>query len=251
MSSTKKSPLLRLGSMIGEIYPFFLGNKNETKSYYLYQVGSPEMLEDYTPLLTLSKVGERVPEKSAFQATVDNMYSCDIIAYMLKGRKEIETKAVEFLEKEILGRTDGNHDENRKRRRDRKEDSSVIYKNGLGFPLFEYDRIGNITRSIIVGLRDNLRWGSYRFFVGSTIDILTTRGNHSMFELVGDKNQIKLKYLGTYSNNDPEHMYPVENTEQLARVVKDLTELTFTGDRKASEINRAIRQVEWRSFEIK
>ena len=173
------------GTLIGNVYPFFLDNTS-MKSYYLYQVVTPEMLSDYTPLLTFRKISERT-KPTEFSANEKSMNHCDIIATLMHSRKGINKKAIEFLDKEILTRPD-----------DKKKSNATFYENGYDFPLFEMDNFSNTTKALIIGLRDSLRWNQYRFQPGSYMDIMLTGTKFGLFEIKGDKDSIWRETKGIY-----------------------------------------------------
>ena len=222
------------GTLIGNVYPFFLDNTS-MKSYYLYQVVTPEMLSDYTPLLTFRKISERT-KPAEFSANEKSMNHCDIIATLMHSRKGINKKAIEFLDKEILTRPD-----------DKKKSNATFYENGYDFPLFEMDNFSNTTKALIIGLRDSLRWNQYRFQPGSYMDIMLTGTKFGLFEIKGDKDSIWLEPRGIYEYSDVELQNPLKI--DLSTLAGYYPSGKFSGEKRASEMNRALRQTEWRSFD--
>lgn len=149
------------GTLIGNKYPFFLNNSNLKECFYLYQ-----MLSDFTPLLTLTKVGEKTV-KDQFCATEEHMNHADIISTLLhlRNKKDLAKVAAEYLETEIL---------NREEQERNGKDVVEVYENGYDFPLFEMDNSSNTTKAVIVGLHDALRWSRYRFYPGNYVDMLVS-----------------------------------------------------------------------------
>lgn len=218
--------------MIGKVFPFFIGNAN-SKSYYLYQVVSPKLNEKCRPLLTLQKISERVPE-GEYSASAKYMNHGDIIATLLKSKKKLEVRAAKYLEKDILSRYF-----------DEKDACPNVYKNGMDFPMFDYDF--NIVKMIVVGLRDNLRWSRYRLQPDTEIDILISPTQYGVFEIQGDKDYIKLVFKTAYDNSDVERRHPIhiENPDVI-----QYPKVEFRGEKRASDLNKAIRQAELKAFEM-
>lgn len=227
-----RKPKMNVDTLIGKMYPFFLDNTS-MKSYYLYQVVTPGMLDDLTPLLTLQKISERT-KPTEFSANERSMNHCDILATLIHSRKGIAKRAIEFLENEVLGRPD-----------DKRRITASFYENGYDFPLFELDNLGNVTKAMIIGLRDNLRWNQYRFQPGSFVDILLTSTKFGVFEIKGDKDTIWLEPKNVYALQDVE----LQNPLPVSLPAGYYPTGKFVGERKASDMNRALRQAEWRSFD--
>lgn len=221
------------GTLIGNKYPFFLENSS-MKAYYLYQVVSPEMLSDYTPLLTFQKIGERT-RPTDFSADSRGMNHCDIVATLIHSRKGIAKRAVDYLVKDILNRDD------------RRKNTTVFYENGYSFPLYELDGSNNTTKSIVIGLRDSLRWSHYRFQAGHYVDLLLTPNMFGLFEIKGDDKEIWLEPKAVYDVMDIEMTTPLNI--DLGRLEGFYPKDHFTGEKKNSEMNRALRMSEWKSFD--
>lgn len=220
------------GSSIGKVFPFFIGNPS-AKSYYLYQVVSPQLNEKCKPLLTLKKISERVSEKE-YRASINFMYHGDIIATLLKSRKKLETKAIKYLEKDVFSRYFDNNE----------ECPITLYKNGMDFPMFDLDY--NTLKMLVVGLRDNLRWNRYRLQPGTEVDILISPTQFGIFEIEGNRESMKLVFKEAYNNLDVERQNPI-HIEDLDSIQYPKDE--FKGEKRASELNKAIRAAELKAFE--
>lgn len=219
-------------SSIGKVFPFYIGNPTQ-KNYYLYQVVSPKLNEKCKPLITLRKISERTGEKD-FSASFTSMNHGDILATLLKTRKKLETKGVKYLEKEILARYS---------EEDRSDNTINLYEDGSNFPMFNLDY--NILKTIIVGLRDSLRWSKYKLQPGTEVDILLTPTKFGIFEIQGDRESMKLAFKAAYDNMDVERKFPLDLKEDEIQYPKD----EFKGEKRASDLNKAIRSQEMKAFE--
>lgn len=221
-------------SLISNVYPFFLNN-TDLKSYYLYKVVSPEYLSDLTPLLSLHKISERT-RKGDFAATKTDMRHGDLLATIMKSRRVQNKNMAEFLEKEIANSSKGKED---------KVGQSTVYPNGDSFPLFDMDSTGLLTKLILINLRDSIRWTQYKFSAGNYIDIMLTEDTYGVFKIEEENKALYLVPEGVYNNYDTERLNPLEVDLGTLDYPKD----KFTGEKRASDMNRAIRQAEWKSFD--
>ena len=212
-------------SLIGNYYPMYLNNSPLGASVYLYQVVTPGMSKRIVPLVSLEKVGE-ITRKEDFSATTKSTRSIDVISTLLgHSRQDIDHKSVDFL-KDILGRT-----------------KPVIYTRGPeDFPGIEMGMENDVQKSLIVNLRDNLRWHCYRFYPGRTIDILWTPTQFATFKVEGDKEKIWLSPVALFDNTDIRMANPIEHD------FSGFTKKVYTGKLKVSELNRDIKRMEWQSF---
>lgn len=225
-------------SMIGNIYPIFLSNNKlvEDPSYYLYRIISPGLSPDLIPYISLEKIGERTkignPKEFCDSQKKKVVEHLDVISMCLGGREDLEEKAVPFLQN-LLWR-----------------DKPVIDNGFPGFPLIEMENGNNIQKSIIIGLRDALRWKTYKLFLGNYVDILWTANTYVVFKLNGEKGkpEVWIEPVGVYKNTDPGMKNPLP---------VDLNSLDYPTDRwstekgKLSELNRALKRLEWESFNRK
>lgn len=222
--------------MIGREYPFFLNNTS-MKSYYLYQVTTPGISSNEIPMLSLTKLSERTSNKGEYSSTEKDKhkYDLDIISTIIHNRNNSFKKISDFMYKNILNRAEGVYG-----------DVDLYYDLGnYKFPMWEIERNNNITKAIIVGLRDQLRWSKYRFQEGCKVDILISPSQFALFELKGNEKEIWLEPIGVYNNTD------VNLTNNLKDKIDkiDYPKTKWSGEKRASDINRVIRQMEIKSFE--
>lgn len=224
-------------TLIGNQFPFYLDNSNLGNSYYHYQVVSPSMLADYTPLFTLKKVGEKT-EKYHYSADAKSWNHADIISTLLKSRKNIKTNSVNFVEK-LLSRKEGGFFE-------KNLNNVNVYENDNNFPLVELDNLALATRTLVVDLRDMLRWRNYKFIPGNCIDILISPDKFLVAKIEGEGETIWLKPNAVYSTDDVNMKTPIEMDLSTLHYPKG----KFEGKVRVSDLNRAIRAAEWKSFDI-
>lgn len=218
-----------VNSMIGNVYPFFLSNSKmrEDPSYYLYRIVSPSLSEDLIPYISLEKISEKtkVGNQSEFYGQ-----DSDIISMCLGNRDKVQEKSIEFL-KSILWR-----------------DNPVIESNGVKFPLIKMENGNNIQKSIIIGLRDSIRWKNYKFQSGFYVDILWTADTFMLFRLHSSKDEVWIEPVGLYKNTDPGMKSPIKIDLEK---VDYPHEKWSTSKGKISELNRALKKLEWESFNRK
>lgn len=211
-----------INSMIGEVYPFFLSNSNLEDSYYLYRIYSPKLSEDLIPYISLEKISEKTKNEPYGHGT-------DILSICLGSKKNIEVNSVKLLS-ELL-----------------KKESPEIKGNNLEFPLIKLENGNNIQKSIIIGLRDLLRWKIYKFQPGRFVDILWTPNQFIVFEIKGgdkEEDEIYLEPKGVYNNMDLNLEKPLD----IDLNTIDYPKTKWSGKYKASEINRLLKKLEWESF---
>lgn len=209
-----------VNNLLGYKYPFFLNNADLTSSHYLYEIYSPKLNEDYIPFISLKKISEKTKNEPYGQDS-------DILSVCLGSKKDIEETGVKFLEGLF------------------KREEYDVRENGKDFPLITMPKDSNSAqKSTIIGLRDALRWKSYKFAAGRYVDILITQKNFAVFEIKGDKESIWLEPVAAYNNTDLNLEKPINI--DWSRV--DYPKQKFTGTVKASEMNRAIKRIEWDSF---
>lgn len=223
--------------MLGKYYPFFL-NSRDLSTWYLYRISSTGMSDGFYPMVSLLKVGEKTGPKD-FQVRDINksgMCSVDIISTII-GKKDSNDEAIKFFREQIIEGIEGSHNQQLK-----KFDPEVV-QGKFEFPSWEIDPYSDnyLTKLVIIELRDKLRWSKFKFYPGNFIDILVSPTQFGVLEIMGDKDSIWLEPRGLYFNSDPgmseklggEFNYPKEK---------------FTGESKASAMNRALRKAEWKSF---
>lgn len=217
-------------SLLGNYYPMFISNTTLGSSVYLYRVVSPGLSSKSIPQVSLEKAAE-ITKKGDPCADEDDMHSMDVLIALLDPRGDLpsmEKKSVEYL-KGIL----------------KKENPSVYYRDENLFPTVDMGMDNNMQKSIIVNLRDELRWKCYRFFGERLVDILWTPTKFATFKIVEDSEKLSLIPVALYDNKDISMKNPIkcsfDNVEKLG--------LVFKGKTKNSDMNRAIKQLEWKSFD--
>lgn len=214
-------------SLLGNYYPMFLNNSNLGSSVYLYQLSTPGLSDKCVPLVSLEKVGEIVKHNDHFSATNYDMMGIDILSVLLNYSDEnIESRGVDYL-KSLLKR----------------EDPIVKGRGSNSFPTIEMGYDNNIQVSLIVNLRDELRWKCYRFYPERVIDILWSKDTFAVFKIEGNDDTISLTPVALYKNTDVTMKNPIPCD------FKDYTKLSFSGKTKTSDMNRAIKRLEWLSFD--
>lgn len=217
-------------SMIGNYYPFFLSNENSKKlsdSYYLYRIISPSLSPDCIPYLSLEKISEKTKNKQPYGNNIDVLSIC------LGNKKNLEDRSAEMVYNII--------------KRNEKIDP-VVVKNGTSkFPLIEMVQTNSIQKSLIIGLRDALRWKMYKFLPGRCIDVLWTPNNFVIFQIKGDNDSIWIEPIGMYNNMDTNLTNPIDI--DLSKL--DYPKTKISGNNKSSDMNRMIKQMEWGSFNRK
>lgn len=212
-------------SMIGNYYPFFLSNFNLSDSYYLYRIFSPSLSPDLIPYLSLEKISEKTK-------TEPHERGLDIISVCL-GKKASGNKAKEFIAELV-----------------KKEGPTSVEENGTNFPLLEMLSSNILQKTLIINLRDALRWKIYKFTPDRYVDVLWTPSKFVVFKIKEDsqnKEAIYLEPVGVYNNMDVNLSNPLNIDLKNIDCPKD----RFTGKSKASDLNRLLKRLEWSSFERK
>jgi hypothetical protein len=215
-------------SLLGNYYPMFLNNQGLGTSVYLYQITSPGLSKKCIPLVSLEKISE-ITKSSDFSATEKNMRSIDVMSTILDhSRENIEEKSKVYLEGFL------------------RKENPVIYGRGPElFPALEMGSDNNIQKSIIVNLRDDLRWKCYHFYPGRYIDVLLDLNHFIVYKLEGDKEGESITMVpdAVYNNLDICLSNPMPVPESCSSI-------TFNGRTKNSDMNRAIKRLEWQSFDM-
>lgn len=208
---------------LGSVFTFYLGNAALTQGnnpFYMYQVESPGLDENCEPLVTINKIGEWTTG-SIPSADRVSMHSEQLLQYLNKGKKDKPKDVVDQLKKMMI------YDEDR-----------VTSSEKCSFPAWELDN--NLTKNIITLLRDALRWKSYSFQPGRLIDVLTSPTEVTVCRICGNSSDLYLEAVESYSTSDPCMKNPKGLRENL-----HYPKSHFTG---ASELNKAIRQSEWKAL---
>lgn len=215
------------GSMLGYICPFYLSNGNLNSAYYQYEIYSPGLTQEDSseesciPYISLTKISEKVKNDPSGK-------DIDILTALVGTNKD---DAWEHLLGEYL----------------KKENNIEIFNPGNGnFPYIVMQEGLNIQRSLIVNLRDSIRWKFYRFTPGRFIDILWTNDKFVVFKIEGNDTELWLKPVGMYNTSDVEMTNPLKvNLESI-----DYPKEKFSKEAgKISELNRMIKRLEWGSFD--
>lgn len=209
------------GTMLGYQYPFFLNNSNLSDSYYLYQITTPGLNKDLIPYISLTKISEKTKSEPYGK-------DCDILSVCLGTKKGMPETGVKFLQ-DIL-----------------KKEETVVTANGKKFPLIDMVRGNNLQKSLIIGLRDELRWKTYKFVPDRYVDLLWTSKDFIVLKICGDiKDSLWFEPVAAYRNTDVEMKNPI--TVDWSRI--NYPKEKFTGTSKASNINRTLKRLEWGSFD--
>ena len=202
-------------SLIGSYYPFFLSNPGYgNKQFLVYEIISPGLSPQYIPYITLKKLNEK---------TFSGMKGkeIDLLTYCTK------MDPIEFTTK-IL-----------------KKDSAVVTsgKNPTqDMPLVEMNSGNNIQKSLIVGIREQLRKDYYKLFPGKQVDILWGPGKYAIFNIAGDNDTLWLEPVGIF--NTLTDMFMENPLNQKLEKPKEV----FTGKGKVIDLLRYIKRLEWESF---
>lgn len=211
-------------SLIGDYFNFYLSNTDSDESRgrggcLTYQMISPGLAEDHTPLIGLYLVSSTGDEGSK-----------NLLTFLVKPRDRKAGMTMDeakiYLE-EMLNR----------------EDPEVqMYKDYL-MPMVKMKQDAGIQKSMIINLRDAIRWRRYRFQAGAWIDILWTGNRYAIFDIVGDDNEVWLEPRGLYNSSDPGRINNLG-----IKTINNWPREKFSGKNKASDMNRAIKKFEWGAF---
>lgn len=238
-------------TMMGKEFTFFLGNEQFGESYYSYQIYSPGLSDDHKLIVSLAKVTERVPVK---EVSDKNKKGEIHVSTTLPHGKDVDL--LSFLTGAIPAKWDAkkqlNYFKNLLNRGDEEtiEVVAPINKN-KDFPGIKadiYDKYNNNQRTLIINLRDNLRWRFYSFEPGKKFDLLYSTTEFVVVELKEDANtkEYYLEPIAVYKNTDVDMKNPLKvDLDNL-----ELSGLRWTTD-KAKEkrnINKSLKIYESNSF---
>lgn len=209
-----------IGTLIGHQYPFFLSNTKLSDSYYLYQVTTPTLSPDLVPYISLTKISEKTKTDASGKTS-------DILSVCMGNKKSSQGTKAEFLKTLI------------------RNEELVIVEEGKEFPWIEMMLGNNMQKSLIVCLRDSLRWKNYKFTPNHYVDLLWTSKDYLVFKIMGDGNSIWIEPVSAYRNTDVEMKNPISVDWSRINYPKE----HFTGFAKASDLNRALKRLEWNSFD--
>lgn len=226
-------------TMIGRNYTLYLENSG-MENFYLYQIQSPKVNDDLRVLLTLEKIGERTEKGSGdfcILSPNSGMQSVDVLATILKSKTDIRNRS-----KELVGNLISSGGK-------RGKSSSInLYDNGKSnFPMWEATFSGTSTKTLIINLRDSLRWVKYKFTDGNFIDVLWTPTQHVLFKIKEEDQTLFIEPVGLFDNMDIYHKNPISKFN----IGNDYPKEGWSGPKRASDLNRAVKLMEWKSFDRK
>jgi hypothetical protein len=219
-------------TMLGYKCPFYLSNAEIGKSYYLYEIYSPNVSSKGNPTFALTKITERTDTTNEVSQYYPMGKESDIISYVAN-TKRVRKSNFEYV-KNIYRNMEG-----------------VIVNNTYNkkdFPTVDMnieDEGNTLQKQLIISLRDSLRWKSYRFSVGNYVDLLYSPTEFVVYQFVGGKdNTISLKPVAAYKTSDVELKNPLKVDLSKIYVPKG----NIWNADKFSDINIALRLFEWESF---
>ena len=229
-------------NFLGRIYPFIISNEKQISkaSHYIYQFFSPGVNpKTQAPLISMVKVSERIRDVIPGGKNVDIITLCSRVEDKDNpGKYKVKLLPQDYL-MDLLTK---------------KDDITVDFTINSGgekeFPVFEAnDELGtSLQKMIIVLLRDTIRWKNYRFFPGRQVDILWTKDEYVLFDIIKTEETIEFKPRAVYKNTDVGMITALD--VDLSKI--DCSELVWKKDEyKASDVNRAIKKLEKNSFERK
>jgi len=212
-------------TFIGNAYPFYIGNSKLGSSWYVYQVYSPRLNEDLeTPMISLCKVSECTTEHQ-FCANEKGMCDLDLVATILRSKKDITTNAPKFI-KDTVSRID---------------ESVEVVSREFEFPEIKLNPLA--VRTILLGLRDGIRWSTYRFVPGCKVDVISSPTQFTVFQIIGEGDSVKLEPESTYDMKD----YMMTSPKPVSNNI-NYPKDRYSGSKRASDLNRNIRAMEWRNI---
>ena len=223
-----------ISTMLGKEYPFFLSNESFGEMYYLYQIYSPGLCDDLVPTFSLTKTNEKVDKSPAWGVDANNEplllpngKDSDILLYLIgpkKGKKQYSSFLKTMLRKEGV----------------------EIFSDKNGFPNLKMvtgDR-NSLQKTVIIYLRDALRWKSYSFKAGKKIELLYSPTEFIVFEFKENEDQeLYVEPIAAFKNYDVEMRNPLK---------VDFSKITCPvgswSKEKFSDMNKTFKLYEWESF---
>lgn len=210
-------------NFLGRCYTFYLSNYDlPNDQFYHYQLYSPGTTENLEPLFSLKKLGERTKTGQGLDQ------GRDLLAVVVGGKENIDQKGLDWLKGAV------------------RNDNLQIISDGTNFPKIQLSNDRVAQRNIICSIRDYIRWRNYRFFVGRKVDILWTNDEFVVFEFKGDDKNVWLEPVAVYKNTD----YLMKEPLPVDLKIINCEHLKWEKN-KITDINQAIRRIEWNSFESK
>lgn len=229
-------------NFLGRIYPFIISNEKQISkaSHYMYQFFSPGMnLKTMAPLISMVKVSERVRDVIPSGKNVDLVTLCSRVEDKDNpGKYKVKLLPEDYLLDLLTKKDDITTD--------------IVIKSGgeKEFPVFEVneEQGTSLQKMLVVLLRDTIRWKNYRFFPGRLVDILWTKDEYVLFEIIKTEETIEFRPKAMYKNTDIGMLNPLD--VDLRKI--DCSELVWKKeDYKASDVNKAIKKLEKNSFDRK
>lgn len=212
---------------LGNYYPFFLNNYNLTDQHYLYQIYSPGLSENLNPYISMIKVSEKT-----YYGTIGK--ETDILKLCIDRPKKDEPKQtpLEYLENMF-----------------KDKGVSVVKGNNKAFPMIELIETKEhesleIPKTLVINLRDTMRWKFYRFYQDRFVDILWTPKEFALFQIKLDDEFLYLEPKGLYDNRDVLMQDPIKLPNYRFHSYKWPKDSV-----KATDLNRFVRKLEWYAFD--
>lgn len=204
-------------SLVGKRFPFFLNNFNFNE-YFLYELYSPKLNDDCVPYFSLKMIIEKTFKKS----------SSTILNTVLPEKADWEE-----LDKALS-----------KFKPTMKDSENASEP----FPFFLMKDTGVLQKTLILWLRDALRWKKYKFYVGNKIDVLISPTEYAVLTICGDQqNNIWLEVENAYSTEDVTMSNPLDI--DLSNLVNQVSSEKWKRSGSASELNKFIRRLESTAFD--
>ena len=176
------------------------------------------MSNDLVPFFTITKISERT-EKGELYGSDDNIIS------VINQNKKMSAEDNGIFVENLM-----------------KKDDPYVESNGKNFPLIELESGINLQKSLIVSLRDLLRWNKYKFADGKKIDVLVAPDKFLICNIRTNNDTIWLEPENLFSVMDPNMSNPLDfsaNKVSVSSITKK-----FSGKNRISELNRAIKRYE-------
>ena len=237
----------KMDSLYGKIYPFYLEN-NRLSNYLVYQVYSPGIDNSTNPYLSLKLISENLP----FNSKKDKMPTREeLMAYKFNDLKifnysvkDNESSTGVELDNEAMDSVS----EMLKKFKAESASDFKIYQDKPGeFPRFTFNKYTNDPqKSVIIYLRNSIRWTKYKFAPGSLIDVLWTPDTFVVFKIEGTDTEMWLTPQSMYKLSD----FDLKNPMSVKNI--NFTSEIFSREKsKISDFNNAIKLLEWKSFDRK
>lgn len=237
----------KMDSLYGKIYPFYLEN-NRLSNYLAYQVYSPSVDESITPYFSLKLISENLP----FNSKKDKVPTREelmryqfndlrIFNYAVKDSESVTGNELDDISLNTV------NDMLKKFKADSALNFDVYQDKPGEFPRFSICKHTNDPqKSLIIYLRNSIRWTRYKFAPGSLVDVLWTLDSFVVFKIEGTETEMWLTPQAMYKLSDFDQKNPMS--------VKNInfTTETFSRDKsKITDFNNAIKLMEWKSFDRK